>query len=178
MPRRPIQNRQVENQPPSGPHQFQFNIAEADGIDDQRPDDAGVTAQPQKLQNLTSEQLQQLFKRANTELIAEQTDKQNFFKREATLKAPKTSKHIQTAFPPPPPVHRPEDLDLDPEKLQQLAKEKAGPLMIERYAPNETLINQPVAAVTVTFSQPMVAVATLDDHVHVEPLGISLTPQP
>jgi len=102
--------------------------------------------------------------------------KKTFFKREATMKPPKTSKQIQTPFPPPL-VDRPEDLEFDPEQLKQLAKEKAGPLVIERYSPNETYIDHPLAAITITFNQPMVSVATLNDCIDVKNIGISLTPQ-
>ncbi|CAF4067229.1 unnamed protein product, partial [Adineta steineri] len=102
-------------------------------------------------------------------------DHQEFFKREETIKAPKTSKIIQAPFPPPS-EDRKQDLDLDIEQLKQLAKQETGPLIIERYSPCETQINYPLATVTITFNQPMIAVAPLDDQINIEDLGISLTP--
>ncbi|CAF1253132.1 unnamed protein product [Rotaria sordida] len=151
-------------------------------MDDQNTIDTGVTAlnddsqQQLQQQNLTPDQLQQLFTRASSELVAESTDEQEFFKREATIKAPKTSKIIQTPFPPPL-ADRKEDLDIDIERLKQLAKQEAGPLIIERYSPNETQINYPLATVTITFNQPMIAVSSLDEKMNIEDLGISLAPK-
>ncbi|CAF1121901.1 unnamed protein product [Rotaria sordida] len=164
----------------SEPHQFHFNIAEANEMDDQTTTDAGVPPlnddSQQQQQNLTTDQLQQLFTRASSELVAESMDEQEFFKREATIKAPKTSKVIQTPFPPPL-EDRKEDFDIDIEQLKQLAKQEAGPLIIERYSPNETQIDYPLATVTITFNQPMIAVSSLDEKMNIEDRGISLTPK-
>jgi hypothetical protein len=176
---RQVQNQTVENEQ-SGPHQFYFNIVEANEMDDQITTDSEVTplnddSQQKQQQNLTPDQLQQLFNRASSELIEESTDKQEFFKRKATIKAPKTSKVIETPFPSPA-EHRKEDLDIDVEQLKQLAKQEAGPLIIERYSPNESQIDYPLANVTITFNQPMIAVSSLDDKMNIEDLGISLTP--
>ncbi|CAF4486725.1 unnamed protein product, partial [Rotaria sp. Silwood2] len=176
---RPIPNRTVENEQ-SGSHHFQFHIAEANEMDDQITTDTGVTSstdESQQQQNLTSEQLQQLFGRASSQLMAESTDEQDFFKREATIKAPKTSKIIQTPFPPPA-EDRKEELDIDIEQLNQLAKQEAGPLIIERYSPSETQINYPLATVTIAFNQPMIALSSLNDQINIEDLGISLKPTP
>jgi hypothetical protein len=176
MRRRQVQNQTVEDKQ-SGPHQFDFNIAEANEIDDQITIDAGVTPlNDDSQQNLTPDQLKQLFTRANSELIAESTDEQEFFKRETTIKAPKTSKIIQISFPPPA-ADRKEDFDIDIEQLKQLAKQEAGPLIIERYSPNETQIDHPLATVTITFNQPMISVSSLDETMNIEDLGISLTPK-
>jgi hypothetical protein len=147
-------------------------------MDDQISTDAGVTSLSdgsQQRQNLTPDQLQQLFSRASAELIGESTDEQEFFKRETTIKAPKTSKVIQTPFPPPA-LDRKEDLDIDIEQLKKRAKQEAGPLIVERYSPNEAQINYPLANVTITFNQPMIAVSSLDDQMNIEDLGISLIP--
>ncbi|CAF3716185.1 unnamed protein product, partial [Adineta steineri] len=141
----------------SGPREFCFNITEANDLDEQIATDAAVTSSTDdsssQQQNLTPEQLHQLFTKASSELVAESKDNQEFFKREATIKAPKTGQIIQTPFPP----HsedRKEDLDIDVEQLKQLAKQEAGPLIIERYSPTETEINYSLAAVTITFNQP------------------------
>ncbi|CAF3912925.1 unnamed protein product [Adineta steineri] len=163
----------------SGPREFCFNITEANDLDEQIATDAAVTSSTDdsssQQQNLTPEQLHQLFTKASSELVAESKDNQEFFKREATIKAPKTGQIIQTPFPPPS-EDRKEDLDIDVEQLKQLAKQEAGPLIIERYSPTETEINYSLAAVTITFNQPMIAVSTLNENTNVENLGISLTP--
>ncbi|CAF1511410.1 unnamed protein product, partial [Didymodactylos carnosus] len=104
------------------------------------------------------------------------SDEQEFFKREASIKAPKTGEVIQTPFPPLPP-DRKEELDIDIEQLKQLAKEAAGPLSIERYSPSEREINHVLSTVTMTFNQPMIAVSSLDEVMNVEDLDISLTPK-
>jgi len=175
---RQVQNQTVEDEQ-SGPHQFNFNIVEANGMDDQITTDAGASPlsddSQQQQQSLTPDQLQQLFTRASSELIGESTDEQEFFKRETTIKAPKTSKVIQTPFPPTA-EDRKEDLDIDIEQLKQLAKQEAGPLIIERYSPSESQIDYPLANVTITFNQPMIAVSSLNDEMNIEDLGISLTP--
>ncbi|CAF4059326.1 unnamed protein product, partial [Adineta steineri] len=171
---------QTVNDEQSEPHEFQFNITETNETDEQITIDAEKISlndddsQPHQ-QNLTADQLQQLFTRASSELVAESMDDQEFFKREETIEAPKTSKRIQTPFPPPS-EDRKQDLDLDIEQLKQLAKQEAGPLIIERYSPSETQINYPLATVTITFNQPMIAVSSLDDQINIEDLGISLTP--
>ncbi|CAF4209806.1 unnamed protein product [Rotaria socialis] len=147
-------------------------------MDNQTATDVEVTpldADSQQ-QNLTPDQLQQLFSQASCELVAESADKQEFLKRESTIKAPKTSKIIQTPFPPPQ-SDRTEDFDIDIEQLKQLAKQEAGPLIIERYSPGEKHIDYVLSTVTLTFNQPMIAVSSLDDKMNTEDLGISLTPK-
>ncbi|CAF4649622.1 unnamed protein product, partial [Rotaria sp. Silwood2] len=123
-----IQNRTFENEK-SKSYEFHFNIGEANEMDDEATTDVEVTPlnDDSQQQNLTSDQLQHLFRHASCELIAESADEQEFFKREVTMKAPKTSKIIQTPFPPPP-SGRTEDLDIDIEQLKQIAKQEAGPL--------------------------------------------------
>lgn len=163
----------------SEPHQFNFNVTEANEVDDQVTTGAGTTPSnidAQQQQNLTADELQQLFTQASSELVAESTDEQDFFKRDASIKAPKTSKIIQTPFPPPP-SDRKEDLDVDIEQLKQLAKQEAGPLIIERYSPSQAQIDHSLATVTITFNQPMISVSSLDEIIDVENLGISLMPK-
>ncbi|CAF1156993.1 unnamed protein product [Rotaria sordida] len=154
-----VQIRQVQNQTvkdeQSKSHQFHFNIAEANEMDDQTTTDTGVPPlnddSQQQQQNLTAAQLQQLFTRASSELVAEPMDLQEFFKREATIKAPKTSQVIQTLFPPPL-EDRKEHFDINIKQLKQLAKQEADPLIIERYSSNETQIDYPLVTVTITFN--------------------------
>ncbi|CAF2761726.1 unnamed protein product [Rotaria sp. Silwood2] len=146
-------------------------------MDDEATADVEVTPlnDDSQQQNLTPDQLQHLFNQASCELIAESADEQEFFKREVTMKAPKTSKIIQTPFPPPP-SGRTEDLDIDIEQLKQIAKQEAGPLIIERYSPSERQIDYVLSTITLTFNQPMIAVSSLDEQTNAEDLGISLTP--
>jgi hypothetical protein len=171
---RPIPSHPVASEG-SGPHEFQFNITNANEFDNT---DAGVTPSNvnSQQQKLTPDELQELFNRVSSQLVTESTDEQEFFKRESTIKAPKTSEIIQTPFPPPP-EDRKENVDLDIEQLKELAKQEAGPLVIERFSPNETEINQPLSNVTITFNQPMIVISSLDENVNVEDFGISLTPK-
>ena len=162
-------------------YQFQFNIAEANDIDDQITIDVGASSEnnasrQQQQQNLAPEQLEELFHRASFELVGQSTDEQEFFKREASIKPPKTSQIIQTPFPPAA-TDRPQDVDIDIEQLQKLAKQEAGPLVIERYSPSENQVDYPLATVTLTYNQPMIAVSSLDEQMNTEDLGISLTPK-
>ena len=163
---------------PSEPHQFQFNVDEVTDADHQIATNVeGTPAHDDAQQQaLTADQLKQLFSRASSSLVGNQTDEQDFFKREASIKAPKTSKTIETPFPPAASA-RQEDLDVDIEQLQKLAKEASGPLVIERYSPGEKQINYALSTVTLTFSQPMIAVSSLDEAIAAEALGISLSPK-
>ncbi|CAF1468665.1 unnamed protein product, partial [Didymodactylos carnosus] len=104
------------------------------------------------------------------------TEEQELLKREASMKAPKTSEVLQTPFPPLPP-DRKEDVDIDIEQLKQLAKQEAGPLIIERYSPNEKEIDHVLSAITLTFNQPMITVSSLNEIMDIENSGISLTPK-
>ncbi|CAF4453395.1 unnamed protein product, partial [Adineta steineri] len=106
MIRRRLIPNQTVNDEQSELHQFQFNITETNETDEQITIDAGMTSlndgdSQQQQQNLTADQLRQLFTRVSSEMIAKSMDHQEFFKREETIKAPKTSKIIQTPFPPP-----------------------------------------------------------------------------
>ncbi|CAF3755727.1 unnamed protein product [Rotaria sp. Silwood1] len=175
---KPIRPGKFQNQQPKS-YQFQFNVAESNETDNTTTTTAVEVVplgEESQQQSLTSDQLQALFRQASSELVAETTDEQEFFKREATIKAPKTSKVIQTPFPAPL-LERKEDFELDIEQLKQLAKQDAGPLIIERYSPSEELIDYVLPAATLTFNQPMVPVSSLDENTNVEELGISLTPK-
>jgi hypothetical protein len=180
-----IPGRQTENvmsvSDPSEPHRFQFNLNEANDTDVQTTADARVTqvndnSQSHHQRALTADQLEQLFRRASSNLLGEQADEQEFFKRDASIKAPKTSKMIETPFPPDVSA-RQEDFDMDVEQLQQRAKQEAGPLIIERYSPGKNKIHYPLSTVTLTYNQPMIAVSSLDEQIHTEDIGISLTPE-
>ena len=166
---------------PSEPHQFQFNVDEVKDTDHQTTTNVEGTpanndSQQQQQQALTGDQLKQLFLRASSGLLGQPTDEQEFFKRDASIKAPKTSKTIETPFPPAESA-RQEEFDMDIEQLQKRAKQTAGPLMIERYSPSESQIDYPLSTVTLTYSQPMIAVSSLDESMAAEALGISLSPK-
>ncbi|CAF0948791.1 unnamed protein product [Didymodactylos carnosus] len=170
---RPTHNRTSEHEQPNS-HQFQFTIEEANEADNQTTTEFEVPPSNDSLQqqNLTSEQLQQLFNRASSHLVTETSEEHKFFKREATIEVPKTGEVIQTPFPPIPP-DRKEELDIDIEQLKQVA----GPLSIERYSPNEQEINYVLSTITITFNQPMIAVSSLNEVMNIEDLDIALTPK-
>ena len=144
----------------SVPHNFTFNISEVNQVVIEQDAILPIVVAQQEL---TADELQQLFSRASSQLITESTDKQEFFKRQSTLKPPKTSQIIQTPFPPTPTAEdRPENVDID---IEQLNKQEVRPLLIERFSPNETKIDYPLSTISMTFNQPMIGVD-----------GISLTP--
>ena len=174
IPRPPRRPHPTPARETSEPREFQFNVTDVNQIttDDGTPTPT-VNLQQQEL---TADELQQLFNRASSQLTTESTDEKEFFKRDSSIKAPKTSQIMQTPFPPPA-EDRPQNVDLDIEQLKQLAKQEAGPLIIERYSPNQTEINYTLATVSVTFNQPMIAVSTVDEVPNVENLGVSLTPK-
>ncbi|CAF4241465.1 unnamed protein product [Rotaria sp. Silwood2] len=159
-------------------YQFDFNIHEANETDNEIEIDVETTSLHDDLQqqNLTPDQLQHLFSQVSSELIAESVDDQKFFKREVTIKPPKASKVIQTPFPPPL-SDRKEDFDISIEELKQLVKKEAGPLIIERHSPNTEEIDHVLSTVSLTFSQPMIAIVSLHEQMNPEDLGISLTPK-
>ncbi|CAF4928709.1 unnamed protein product, partial [Rotaria sp. Silwood1] len=157
---------------------FDFNVYEADEIDNEIETDVEATSLHDDLQqqNLTPDQLHHLFSQVSSELVAESLDDQEFFKREVTIKPPKTSTVIQTPFPPPL-SDRKEDFNINVEELKQLVKTEAGPLIIERYSPDKEEIDHVLSTITLTFNQPMIAIASLDEQMNPEGLGISLTPK-
>ncbi|CAF4692681.1 unnamed protein product [Rotaria socialis] len=158
-------------------YKFDFNIDQVNEMNNETTTDAGMIPLHDDLQqqNLTPDQLQELFSRVSSELVAESTDDQEFFKREATIKVPKTSKTMQTPFPPPP-LDRQEDVDIHIEHLKQLAKKEASSLVIERHSPNENEVDHVLSTITLTFNQSMISVSSLDEQMKAEDLGISLTP--
>ncbi|CAF2052971.1 unnamed protein product [Rotaria magnacalcarata] len=109
--------------------------------------DAGVIPLHDNIQqqNLTPDQLQQLFSRVSSELVAEFTDGQEI---------------IQTPFPPPP-SDRQEDFDIHIEHLKQLAKKEVSSLVIERHSTNENEVDNVLSTITLTFNQSMTSVSSL-----------------
>ncbi|CAF3272562.1 unnamed protein product [Rotaria sp. Silwood2] len=159
-------------------YQFDFNIDEGNVMDNETTTDVAVTPLHDDLQqqDLTRDQLQQLFSRAGSALVAEATDDQEFFKRKTTIKVPKTSKVIKTPFPPPESDLQ-EDFDINIEQLKQLANKSTGPLIIERHSPNEQEIDHALSTIAFTFNQPMINISTLDEQINPEDLGLSLIPK-
>ncbi|CAF4359193.1 unnamed protein product [Rotaria sp. Silwood2] len=153
-------------------YQFDFNIDEGNVMDNETTTDVAVTPLHDDLQqqDLTRDQLQQLFSRAGSALVAEATDDQEFFKRKTTIKVPKTSKVIKTPFPPPESDLQ-EDFDINIEQLKQLANKSTGPLIIERHSPNEQEIDHALSTIAFTFNQPMINISTLDEQINPEDLG-------
>jgi hypothetical protein len=95
---------------------------------------------------------------------AEAGDEQAFAMRERSLPPPKTAKTIKEAFPPP-----------APPEVAKPAGEKAGPLEVLRFQPQGDVTLAPF--VSVTFSQPMVAVTSVEELAKIEP-PVKITPRP
>jgi len=100
---------------------------------------------------------------------AEASDEQNFALRERSLPPPRTGKVIKASFPPP-------DQSSDQSSSAIINNALvARPLEVTRHAPEGDV---PIAPqLSVTFSQPMVAVASQADAT-AENLPVQLTPQP
>jgi len=93
---------------------------------------------------------------------AEASDEQDFALREKSLPPPRTGKTINAAFPP-------------AESRDAVSVPASGPLEVVRYAPEGEV---PLAAqLSVTFSQPMVAVTSHADTI-ADGLPVRITPQP
>lgn len=89
-------------------------------------------------------------------------DEKAFSLRDKSIPAPRAGKTVSEAFPPPP---GPPTTNVPPK----------GPLTVERHEPEGKVEIAP--HVTVTFSQPMVPVTSVDDLVKDKP-PVTLTPQP
>ncbi|CAF4457013.1 unnamed protein product, partial [Rotaria sp. Silwood2] len=162
----------------SEPPLFDFDIDEANEADSETMTDVEEASLHDDLQQqtLTRIQLEQLFSRASSALVAESTNDQESFKRKTTIKVPKTSKMITTPFPPPQ-SDRQEDFDISIEELKPFAQRPAGQLIIDRYSPNDKEIYYALSTVTLTFNQPMISISSLDEQRNPEDLGISLIPK-
>ncbi|CAF4016800.1 unnamed protein product [Rotaria sp. Silwood2] len=162
----------------SEPPLFDFDIDEANDADSETMTDVGETPLHNDLQQqtLTRIQLEQLFSRASSALVAETTNDQESFKRKTTIKVPKTSKMITTPFPPIQ-SDRQEDFDISIEELKQFAQKPVGQLIIDRYSPDDKEIYYALSTVTLTFNQPMISISSLDEQTNPEDLGISLIPK-
>jgi hypothetical protein len=91
-------------------------------------------------------------------------DEQVFAMRERSLPPPKTAKTVKEQFPPPAPPDAPPP-----------GKEKPAPLEVVRFQPQGDVPLAPF--VSVTFSQPMVAVTSVEELEKTEP-PVKITPRP
>ncbi len=94
-------------------------------------------------------------------IAAEPTDEAAFALRERSLPPPRTGRTIEQAFPPPIPIAAPEEKNV-------------GPLEVLRFSPEGDV---PIAPnLSVTFSQPMVAVSSQEEAAQNVP--VQITPEP
>ena len=176
-------NNGIEQSSSSANYQFRFHVSEANNSTNANVSDSGSIQNDENEHEqqhvqvpLSGNELKQLFDRASSNIMVEPTDNKEFFKRDASIKAPKTGEIINIPFPPES-SPRPEDMEIDTEELLKSAKQNAGPLFIEKFTPNKKEINVPVSIISISFSQPMVAIGSLGEQLLNEELGISLTPK-
>jgi hypothetical protein len=128
------------------------------------------TEQPAQAQNaavataarLSASETEQVLKRLPP-VKAEQTDTQEFALKDRSLPPPRTGKTINAAFPPPVESAGPD------------TTANVGPLEVLRYSPEGDVPLAP--QLSVTFSQPMVAVTSVEGLAQ-EAVPVRLTPQP
>jgi uncharacterized protein YfaS (alpha-2-macroglobulin family) len=135
---------------------LQLKLSEGAPAED-RP--APVAAAPAS--KLSDDEVQAVLKRLRP-IKAEPDNQQDFALRDRSLPPPRTGNTITDSFPP-------------PEKLDKPDSVVGGPLQIVRYSPEGDVPLVP--QLSVTFSQPMVAVTSHQD-VIAAGLPVKLTPQP
>lgn len=136
---------------------MQFRLSE--GSPESRP--ATTSATPATAAPISDEAAQNLLKRLPPIKTADD-DQKDFALRDRSLPPPRTGQTIQATFPPPSSLNAPEQIP-------------SGPLEIVRFAPEGEV---PLAPhLSVTFSQPMVAVTSNAD-LEAAQVPIKLTPQP
>lgn len=118
-------------------------------------------AAPAKALSLSESELQQVLKRLPV-IKTEEEDEQDFALRDRSLPPPRTGKVVDAAFPPP---ERPAVPDAA----------SAGPLEVLRYSPEGDVPLAP--QLSVTFSQPMVAV-TSQAELAAQDVPVRIAPQP
>jgi len=128
-----------------------------------RPDAAKYEPQkPTRGEALTAEQTASVLSRLPA-LVVQPDDQQTFATRERSLPPPRTGKKVTDAFPPPTPP------DVAPRPG------KAGPLEVLRAQPQGDVPLAPL--VSITFSQPMVEVTSLDELAR-KPVPATISPEP
>ena len=116
---------------------------------------------PAKATSLSESELQQVLKRLPA-IKTEEADEQDFALRDRSLPPPRTGKIVDVAFPPPEQARAPEP-------------KSAAPLEVLRYSPEGDVPLAP--QLSVTFSQPMVAV-TSQAELATEDVPVRIVPQP
>ncbi|HVG32452.1 MAG TPA: alpha-2-macroglobulin family protein, partial [Pyrinomonadaceae bacterium] len=137
---------------------LRFRLSEGTGQSDQ----PSAAASPVQATRLSENEVQNVLKRL-PEIKATGADEQDFAFRERSLPAPRTGKTINAAFPPP--TERP-----GPDVATS-----ARPLEVLRHSPEGEVPLAP--QLSITFSQPMVAV-TSQDELAAGDVPVRLTPQP
>jgi uncharacterized protein YfaS (alpha-2-macroglobulin family) len=141
----------------SGPKGLRFRLSEGTEQPEQQAT-GGVTPSVK----LSESETEQVLKRLPA-LQPEVGDEQDFALRERSLPAPRTGKVINTSFP------------AAEESAQPDVKNAGGPLDVLRHAPEGEVPLAP--QLSVTFSQPMVAVTSLDE-LAAGDVPVRLSPQP
>jgi uncharacterized protein YfaS (alpha-2-macroglobulin family) len=135
---------------------LQFRLSEGK---EQPASSAAVNTAPAT--RLSESEVQNVLKRLPP-IKAESSDEQDFALRDKSLPPPRTGKTINVSFPSSEPAPTPEPV-------------AAGPLEILRTAPEGDIPLAP--QLSITFSQPMVAVTSNDD-LAAQEVPVKLTPQP
>lgn len=133
-----------------------FRISNADDDGDRVPERKVAPSSP-----LGADDAKKLVSRL-PELKKDPDDQKDFAMRDKSIPPPRAGKTVSEAFPPP---ATPPPASVAP----------SGPLVVERHAPEGPVSLAP--HLTMTFSQPMVAVTSVDDLAK-EKLPVSLVPQP
>jgi uncharacterized protein YfaS (alpha-2-macroglobulin family) len=110
--------------------------------------------------NLTPQETKQVLDRMQP-ISEEKTDQTDFLMREKSMPTPRTGKDVKAPFP-------------APTELPKPKVDESGPLTVTRKAP-EGDINL-VPEVSVTFSQPMVAVTSVEEIAKI-PVPVKITPE-
>jgi uncharacterized protein YfaS (alpha-2-macroglobulin family) len=145
---------QDETPADNDPRGLRFRLSEGA----EQPDRAEALPTP-ATQKISESEVQSILRRLPP-MKAEATDEQDFALRERSLPPPRTGKTINVSFPQPAEAGRP--------------NETAGPLQVLRFAPEGEVPLAP--QLSVTFSQPMVAVTSQEEAAEVVP--VRLSPQP
>ena len=135
---------------------LQLRLSEGTSVTENQP-----VASAARAARLSEDDAQRVLKRL-APLKAEPSDEQDFALRDRSLPPPRTGKTITDSFPPPVTLEAPENV-------------ATGPLEVLRYSPEGDVPLAP--QLSVTFSQPMVAVTSPQDTL-ARVMPVKLTPQP
>jgi uncharacterized protein YfaS (alpha-2-macroglobulin family) len=135
---------------------LQFRLSEGAGQAESK-----LTVTPAQASRLSESEVQNVLKRLPP-VKAEETDQQDFALRDRSLPPPRTGKTVNVSFP-------------SSEAAPTPDPKAPGPLEVLRFAPEGDIPLAP--QVSITFSQPMVAVTSNDD-LAAQDVPVKLTPQP